>query len=302
MSVPMPEVPGVTHRFVTVRGVRLHLAEAGPDRAEPVLLLAAFPQHWYAWRHVIPLLAPHHRVIALDLRGFGWSDAPKHGYGGVSLSDDVVAVLDELGLEHASVIGHDWGAWVGFFTALRYPHRVSHLVSVNMTHPWPPFMRLAPNLWRMWHTALMEWPPLGRFVIRRTRFTHFLLRHWVADKQVWDRDGFAVFTDVLREPARARAAEQLHAAYVWREIFGHPFGGRFHAARLTVPTLILGGDRDVVIPPSVLAGGHRNAENLRFVVVPGCGHLMPEERPDAIASEATAFIAEPVKPSSTAAS
>jgi pimeloyl-ACP methyl ester carboxylesterase len=302
VSVPLPDVPGVTHRFITVRGVRLHLAEAGHPDAEPVLLLHSFPQHWYTWRYVIPLLALHYRVLALDLRGFGWSDAPRHGYSGVSLSDDVVAVLNELGLQRTHVIGHDWGAWVGFITALRHPDRVSHLISVNMTHPWPPFMRLAPNLWRMWHTALMEWPPLGRVVIRRTGFTRFLLRHWVADKQLWDRDELDVFTEVVREPARARAGEQVHAAYVWKEIIAHPFGGRFRTARLTVPTLLLGGDQDMVIPPSVLRGGGRNAENMRSVVVPGCGHLMPEERPVAIANEAVAFFAAPVTPGLTAAS
>jgi len=302
VSVPLPHVPGVTHRFVTVRGVRLHLAEAGPEHAEPVLLLHGFPQHWYAWRHVIPLLARDYRLIALDLRGFGWSDAPRHGYSGISFSDDVVAVLDELGLDHVRLIGHDWGGWIGFFTAIRHPHRVSHLISVNMTHLWPPFTRLVPNLWRMWHTALMEWPPIGRFVIRRTSFTRVLLRHWAADGRFWDHDELDVFTEVAREPARARAGEQLHAAYVWREIIAHAFGGRFRAARLTVPTLILGGERDVVIPPGVLGGGERNAEEMRFVVVPGCGHLMPDERPDVIASEAAAFFAEPVRPPVSAAS
>lgn len=301
MSRPMPHVPGVTHRHVTVRGVRLHLAEAGPADGEPVVLVHGFPQHWYAWRHVIGLLAPHDRVIALDLRGFGWSDTPKHGYGVVSLSDDVVAVLDELGLARARIIAHDWGGWVGLYAALRRPDRVSRLILVNMTHPWPPVTRLVPNLWRMWHTALMEWPPLGRLVVGRTRFTRFLLRHWVADPGIWGADGLDVFTEPLREPARARAAEQLHAAYVWREIFAHPLG-RFHAARLTVPTLILGGERDVVIPPSVLAGGEGKADDLRVVVVPGCGHLMPEENPVAIASEARSFFNAPAKPDSSAVS
>ena len=73
-SRPFPDVPGVTHRFVTVRGVRLHVAEAGGG--DPVLLLHSFPQHWYAWRRVIPLLAGQYRLICPDWRGFGWSEAP----------------------------------------------------------------------------------------------------------------------------------------------------------------------------------------------------------------------------------
>ena len=75
---PLPHVPGVAHRFVTVRGVRLHVAEAGSG--DPVLLLHGFPQHWYAWRRVIPLLSGQYRLICPDWRGFGWSQAPAHGY------------------------------------------------------------------------------------------------------------------------------------------------------------------------------------------------------------------------------
>ncbi|MFD0632458.1 alpha/beta fold hydrolase [Catenulispora yoronensis] len=161
----MPQVPGVRHRYVTARGVRFHVAEtgtaAGIEDATPIVLVHGFPQHWYAWRHVMPLLAARHRVLAVDLRGFGWTEAARHGYGTGSLADDVIAVLDELGIGRAAIVGHDWGGWVGFAAALRHPERVSALVSVNMTHMWPPHRRVLPNLWRMWHTAFVEHPPLG---------------------------------------------------------------------------------------------------------------------------------------------
>jgi pimeloyl-ACP methyl ester carboxylesterase len=290
--VEIPEVSGVSHRFVDVRGIRLHVAEAGPASCEPVLLLHGFPQHWYAWRHVMPLLAADHRVIALDLRGFGWSDAPKRGYTGPDLAADVVALLDELSLERVRIIGHDWGAWIGFIVALTAPERVDRLVAVNMTHPWPSRRHLLPNLWRMWHTALLEYPPIGRTVLRRwPGFVRFLLRHWAGSAGMWDRAGLDVYAEVSREPARARAGEQFHWRYVLTEILAHP-RGRFRAARLTVPTLILGGADDVVLPPSVLGGGERHADELRVVVVPDCGHLMPEEWPEVVADEASAFFAE----------
>jgi hypothetical protein len=69
----------VRHRFVQTSRLRVHIAEAG--EGEPVLLLHGWPQHWYAWRNIIPLLAANHRLISPDLRGFGWTDAPRHGYG-----------------------------------------------------------------------------------------------------------------------------------------------------------------------------------------------------------------------------
>jgi pimeloyl-ACP methyl ester carboxylesterase len=237
----------------------------------------------------MPRLAATHRVLALDLRGSGWSEAPKHGYSLQSLSDDVIAVLDALGVAGpVSIVGHDWGGWIGFVTALRHPTRIRTLTSVNMTHLWPVHRRVLPNLWRMWHTAFIEHPPIGRLVLRHTGFAAFLLRHWSGDPELWEREDIRVYTDLLREPARARAFEQVNAAYVWREIFGHPLG-RYRKARLSVPTLIIGGERDVVIPPAVLEGGERRADEVRVVVLPG-GHLLPEEQPDAVAGELLRFL------------
>ena len=294
MSVfPLPTIGDATqeinHRSVTARGVRFHLAEAGPADGEPLVLLHGFPQHWYVWRHLLPQLAATHRVLAFDLRGCGWSEAPKHGYGTPNLAEDVIAVLDALGIGAATIVGHDWGAWVGFVAAVRHPERVRALVSVNMTHLWPVHRRMLPNLWRMWHTAFIEHPPIGRLVLRHTGFAGFLLRHWSGDPALWEREDLRIYTDLLRDPARARAVEQVNAAYVWQEIFGHPLG-RYRKARLRVPTLIIGGERDVVIPPSVLEGGERHADDVRVVVLPGGGHLLPEEQPAAVAEEVLRFL------------
>ena len=294
MSVfPLPTIGDATqeinHRSVTARGVRFHLAEAGPADGEPLVLLHGFPQHWYVWRHLLPQLAATHRVLAFDLRGCGWSEAPKHGYGTPNLAEDVIAVLDALGIGAATIVGHDWGAWVGFVAAVRHPERVRALVSVNMTHLWPVHRRMLPNLWRMWHTAFIEHPPIGRLVLRHTGFAGFLLRHWSGDPALWEREDLRIYTDLLRDPARARAVEQVNAAYVWQEIFGHPLG-RYRKARLRVPTLIIGGERDVVIPPSVLEGGERHADDVRVVVLPGGGHLLAEEQPAAVAEEVLRFL------------
>jgi len=70
-------VEGVSHRWVRARGLDFHVAEAGSGD-DVVLCLYGWPQHWYEWRYLLPALADRHRVLALDLRGFGWSDAPRH--------------------------------------------------------------------------------------------------------------------------------------------------------------------------------------------------------------------------------
>src|SRR6266516_1695806 len=96
-------------------GVTLAVLDEGERDGQPVLLLHGFPDSSRLWRHQVPaLVGAGMRVIAPDLRGFGQSDKPEavEEYGVARSVADVLAVLDELGVEHAHVVGHDWGAGV----------------------------------------------------------------------------------------------------------------------------------------------------------------------------------------------
>ena len=154
---PFPEVAGVDvqHEFVEARGLRFHVAFAGPADAPPLLLLHGWPQHWFVWRKVLPELVAEYRCVMPDMRGFGWSDAPPTGYERENLADDVLAILDELGLGEVEAIGHDWGGWVAYLLALRQPTRVKRLVTLNITPPWAggePDLKGALGLWRLWYS------------------------------------------------------------------------------------------------------------------------------------------------------
>jgi pimeloyl-ACP methyl ester carboxylesterase len=288
---PLPEVPGVSHRFVDVGGVRLHVAETGPagpaaDTGDPVLLLHSFPQHWYAWRHVIGLLAPEYRLICVDLRGFGWSDAPARGYDSASQVRDVLALMDALGLARVRLIGHHWGGMLGFRISLAAPERVSGFLALNTVHPWPLQRRLLPQMWRYWYTALLEYPGIGRRVLQHwPAFTAFLLRRGAASPAAWQDGETGEYAAAFRDPARARAGEQLHWQFVLHDIPAL-VTGRYRKSRLTVPTMILAGARDPVTPPAVLPGGERHASDLTVEVVPGAGQYLPAERPDLVAAAA----------------
>ena len=135
MSADIPHVTGVAHEFVDAGGLRTHVATAG--HGPPVVLLHGWPQHWYEWRDVIPLLAPHARVICPDLRGFGWTDVPERGYEKDQLKRDVLALLDALELERVTFAGHDWGGYVGFMLALDHPDRIESFLALNVLPPWP---------------------------------------------------------------------------------------------------------------------------------------------------------------------
>ena len=286
---PMPELKAVRHGYVEVRGMRLHVAEAG--EGEPVVLLHGFPQHWYGWRRLLPLLSGEYRLICVDQRGFGWSDAPAKGYDTDSRVADVLALMDGLGLDKARLIGHDWGAWTGFHLCLRAPERITHFLALNMLHPWPQHRRLMPQSWRFWYTALLEQPLLGRWLLRnRPGFTRYLMRKGVVEKAVWTPAAMNEFVRSSQEPDRARAGEALHRAFALRDI-AKLLLGRYKKLRLTTPTVVLAGERDFMLPPGVLFGAGGHADDLSVEVVADCGHYLHEERPDLVAKTARELFA-----------
>jgi pimeloyl-ACP methyl ester carboxylesterase len=158
-------------------------------------------------------------------------------------------------------------------------------------HPWPLQRRLLLHAWRYWYTALLEYPGIGRRVLRHwPAFTAFLLRRGVARLATWPDGEIGEYAAALRDPARARAGEQLHWQFVLHDIPAL-VAGRDRASRLRVPALILAGARDRVTPPAVLAGGERHADDLTVEVVPGAGQYLPAERPDLVAAAARRLFA-----------
>jgi pimeloyl-ACP methyl ester carboxylesterase len=286
MSRPLPHVDGVTHRHVAARGVSFHVAEAGDPDAPPVVLLHGWPQHWFMWRHLIPRLAEGHRVIAIDLRGFGWSSAPSGRYDKETLRDDVLAVLDALGVERFSLAGHDWGGWVGFLVCLRAPERVERFLALNIAHPW---QRLGlPNLgsyWRQWYMWALASPLLGPVVARRLpdlpprQMQRLGFRGWTAAET-------EAFLGQLREPPRARATQLLYRSFVLLDL-PRAILGRY--GRLRTPTLLVFGTDDQILREHHVSDP--DADDMRVELVPGVGHFIVDEAPDLVADRALAHFA-----------
>jgi pimeloyl-ACP methyl ester carboxylesterase len=283
MDPPIPDLPGVEHRFVQTRRLNVHTAEAGSG--EPVLLLHGWPQHWYLWREVIPLLAPHCRVVCPDLRGFGWSGVPRGGYDRETMAGDVLAVIDALGLERVLLGGHDWGAWIGFLLALRHPDRVERLLACSIVPPWPAReLRGALGIWRLAYQIPLATPGVGRGRVGR-RIARLALDS--ADPGM-DAEVKAVFLDRL-EGERGRAAELLYRTFLLREL-GPVAAGRYARRGLEVPTLLLAGDRDPAIPARQVERVAAVSGAVELELVEGAGHFLVDERPQLVADRARSFL------------
>ena len=269
------------HQYVSVGEYRLHVATTGDSAATPVILLHGFPQHWYLWRELMVPLARSRRVIALDLRGFGWSDAPNRGYSTADRVADVLAVLDALAIDKADVVGHDWGAWLGFRLALDRPDRVRRLVAISMVQPWVMQRHLIPNVWRWWVTLLFEVPGLGEWMLRaRPQVTGWLLARDSVDPAVWTPRLRQIFASRAAEPARAKAGRRLHTQLILRDI-PRLLRGRDRRRTLGTPTLIVGGENDALLPPDVLTVPNRFADRITVRTIPG-GHYLVDENPDKV--------------------
>lgn len=283
----LPHVEGVEHRMIDAGGLGVHVAQAGSG--EPVLMLHGWPQHWYSWREVIKRLAGHYRLICPDLRGFGWTEAPGHGYDPETFAADAIALLDALDIERARVIGHDWGGYTSFLLGIRHPDRIERLIAINAPHPWPIVdARSLDALWRTWYVGVMAAPGFGPWVLRRgPGFVRTLLRGDNVHPEAMPDEAVATFAQRLAQPARAQASSQLYRAY--GRTLARSLRGGEHEPRLTVPARLLFGARDFAISKALLRGHEPHADDMEIELVSDSGHFLPEERPDLVAERALTF-------------
>lgn len=286
---PLPELPGWRHRFVDVAGLRVHLAELGPEDARPILLVHGWPQSWWCWRRVAPLLADDHRCLVCDLRGFGWSDAPVAGYEKERLADDLVALLDAIGVGGVDYLGHDWGAFVGFLLAVRRPSRLRSLLALSIPHPWPSrHDRLSPGRLAAFAYQIPLASPLGRALARR-RLTTRVLRA-ASPPGTFDDSDLATYEATMGSERGARTTVAMYRSFLLRELA--PIArGRYSDARVEVPARLVVGDRDPIVRGADLAGHERNAPDMAVERVPGAGHFLPEERPELVTERARELLA-----------
>lgn len=276
----MPELRGARHREIRVDGTTLHVAELGPDDAPPVLLVHGWPQNWWCWSRVAPLLADDFRCVIPDLPGLGWSSAPSDGFGKGELADTLLALLDELGIERVRYVGHDWGAFLGFLIGFRKPERLSHLFALAIPHPWPSLRdRLKPlQALAFSYQLALSAPLVGRQLMRRG-LTRRILEG--------SRDGFTEADVEIYESTMSSAEGAAATAGLYRSFLGNELPqvvlGRYRDARLTVPTRLIVGERDPITRFNSLAGFEEHAPEMQVERVAGAGHFLPQARPQLIA-------------------
>ena len=278
---------GVSHRHVEVNGVRIHVAEAGAG--EPLVLQHGWPQNWYEWRHLIPELAGRYRVICPDLRGFGWSDAPRGRYDLPDLADELLALLDVLNLERVRLVGHDWGGYIGCLACLSAPERFERFAALSIISPWwrPPVSPLLV-VSASYQFVVMS-PVIGPWIGSRPEFVKLVHQVGAADGSCFTEDELKGLAEPFRDPARGRATAALYRGFQLREL-PRLFRRRYAGRRAPVPMLGLWGDHDPLITESSFAGMAEHAESFRAEKLAGVGHFVADEAPEALLERLVPFL------------
>lgn len=246
---------------IDVGGIRHHYDVDGSGL--PVVLVHGLGGRGDAvWRNVVPALARDVRVITYDLRGSGRSESPPGPYAMGDFSDDLVTLLDALGLGQAVLIGHSMGGSIALLTASRYPERVQAVVGVG---------------------APLALSPEAQAGVRKRAETV----EAGGMREVAEAVGKAAFAPAFQEAHPALVAEYVELvaacdpsgyAAQCRALADLDLAGEL--GRIRAPAVLVNGDVDYIAPSAAAEVAAGQIPRCERVVLPGCGHIVPWERPD----------------------
>lgn len=264
----------VSARELAVGDVTIVVTDHGPDDGTPVLLLHGFPDSARLWRHQIPVLTEAgYRVLAPDLRGYGRSGKPQdvQAYRMSTLAKDMLAVLDEAGVDSVHVVGHDWGASLGWYVTVAHSSRVRTLTALSVGHPSAFREAGLRQREKTWYMLLFQFRGVAEKWLSDDDW-HWLrtwtgsppeLEHWIED---------------LSRPGALSAALNIYRANMAPERLVEP-GRQLPAADR--PVLGVWSSGDLALLEEQMTGSKRyvNGE-WRYERIEGASHWVPLEAVD----------------------
>src|SRR5580658_2528279 len=280
----------LAHGKPTVNGVEIHYAIGGAG--EPVFLLHGVPKTMTYWRRVVPLLTPHHTVVAVDNRGFGGSQRPPAGYDTATMADDVAELATCLGFERFRIAGEDWGAAIAYAVAAFHRPRVQQLVFQETLLPGLPTGErdpsLAPDDGRTgWHFNFFSLPNVPELLLagrERPFWTYF------ARRQMWDPSALAEedideMVHSAEQPGGTRAILEMYRARQTDAEQNRPH----YADPISCPVLAVGAQ--AYLGDEVSRQLAQVASDVRGIVIPQSGHNIALENPAALTQAYLDFFA-----------
>jgi pimeloyl-ACP methyl ester carboxylesterase len=277
-------------RVARVNGIKMHYVREG--EGPPLFLLHGWPQTLYEWRLVAPALARHYTVIAPDLRGYGGSDKPAGGYDKRTMATDIRALARHLGYERFRLVGHDRGARVAYRYALDWEDDLERLVLLDSVPTRHIFEHIDKNTaLTFWHFFFHQVPDLPEVLVGAN--VEAYLRHFY-HAGAFQRGAFTpeVIAHYVHAYSQSGALRGGFNDYRAAATIDLEHDAADAGRRLKVPLLVLWGaeSRTTSISP-VLEIWRGLAEQVEGEAIPECGHYLPEEQPDLVATRLLRFLA-----------
>lgn len=278
------------HHFTMVNGIRLHYVMGGSGEA--VVLLHGYPQTWYGWRKVMPLLAQKYTVIVPDMRGLGQSSRPQDGdYTKKSVADDIYKLAQQLHLSRLYLAGQDMGGPVAYAFAARHPEMVIKMAAIDTGIPgFGLEAAMNPAQGGSWHFGFFAAPEFPE-MLTKGREKAFLTKFAFRSQYVYQKSAFteADIDEYLRSyiaPGGMTAGFGYYRAFAQDARDNRDLG----KSKLTLPVLAVGGDHG--LGDFTLRNMKQCAENVQGVIIRECGHFVYDEQPEQLARKMLEFFQE----------
>ncbi len=282
------------HITLPTNGIHLHVVQAGSRYGNLVILLHGFPEFWYGWRRQLqPLAEAGFRVWAPDQRGYNLSDKPRGipAYRLDELARDVLGLINAAGVDKCYLAGHDWGAAVAWWVALRYPERLHKLAILNVPHPAVMMKTIFTSfaqLKRSWYIFFFQLPLFAEAILRQDDWSavvKMLLAGSQPDsftprdlelyrKAWWRKDAFTCMINWYR------AALQLPP----------DLSGDLH---IRVPTLMLWGAHDIALGREMAQPSLDLCEQGKLVFFEESSHWVQLDEAEAVNRHLVDFFSTP---------
>jgi len=266
----------IEERYIETNGIKLHTVIIGSG--EPLVLLHGFPDFWFGWKKLIPLIKDRYQLIIPDMRGYNLSDKPEgvENYRIELLIEDVIGLIDHFGFESVYLAGHDWGGVLSWFIAEKYPNKIKKLAIINGPH-----MKIFQSKLKNDEAQKKASSYISRFLQPDS-------------EKIILANNFQVLRGGLKED------EDKYLA-AWSQPGSITCGINYYRANMEyddwsgiikMPTLVIHGMKDGAILPGVLDGLDKFVQNLKIVRAEELRHSAQKEDPQMVASEFINFFVE----------
>ncbi|HYB90547.1 MAG TPA: alpha/beta hydrolase [Candidatus Binataceae bacterium] len=278
-------------------GLGMRIARAG--KGPLVVMMHGFPECWYSWRHQLRGLSDSFDCVAVEMRGYGETDAPAgvENYTLDKLVGDLAGLIEALGHKRAIVVGHDWGGAVAWASALMMPEIVERLIVLNCPHLKRMNEELRRNprqMLRSWYMAFFQIPRLPEALFRRRNFAVLdsSLRDGTVRKGAITDEDMRYFRDAFKKPYAITAAINYYRANFRTALVSRAPGNDWIDRKIAVPTMLIWGEQDFALGKEVtygMSGLFTGPFEIRYI--PDAGHWVQQETPDLVNQYMREFLA-----------